>query len=281
MNRTADLSDYLKSLTFIAFDTETTGIWAPAHRIVEIGAVKFRLTDHTESTYESLVKPDRSIPQEVTAIHGITDEMVADAPPIGTVLDEFAQFCGKTSVLVAHHAPFDISFVACELQRTDRTFGNNMILDTIDLHQRYSPGLASYSLLSLVEHFGIAKSQRHRALADAEFVRRLVLEIGPRLSEITNEKQLREYVSVYNMDSCQQDARLPDEFADLSDAVGNSRRVRIEYASHSKPPNSRIVRPTNVYSLGTRIYINAWCERTRGERTFRLDRIIRYEILSE
>jgi len=57
--------------------------------------------------------------------------------------------------------------------------------------------------------------------------------------------------------------------------------VRIEYASQSKPPSSRIVRPTTAYALGSRIYINAWCERNRGERTFRLDRIVRYEILRD
>jgi DNA polymerase III epsilon subunit family exonuclease len=275
------LSDYIRSLEFVAFDTETTGIWAPAHRLVEIGAIRFGLESTQTERFSSLINPDRSMPKEVIAIHGITDDMVADAPSASTVLEQFREFCGS-AVLVAHHSVFDISFVACELKRAGMTFGDNLILDTIDLHQRLSPRLRSYSLLSLVSHYGLAQSQEHRALADAEFVRQLVLKAKPLLAGIKNEQEMRENLTVLAMgSSSQEETALPSEFAALQEAIDTEGRVRIEYTSTGQPAGSRIIRPATAYRLGSRIYINAWCERSRAERTFRLDRIKAHELLSE
>ena len=281
MSAACPLSDYIRSLEFVAFDTETTGIWAPAHRIVELGAIRFRLdSDETEQLC-SLINPERSMPREVIKIHGITDSMVQEAPLAPTVLEQFREFCGK-AVLVAHHSLFDISFVASELKRAEMTFGPNLILDTIDLHQRLTPGLRSYSLLSLVTHFGIARSQEHRALADAEFVRQLVLKAKPLLAGIEDEQEMRESLTVLAMDSSsQQEAVLPTEFAPLQEAIETGRRVRIEYASNGLPPSWRVIRPATAYRLGSRIYVNALCERSKAERTFRLDRILSHELLSE
>ncbi len=275
------ISDYVRSLEFVAFDTETTGIWAPAHRIVEIGAIRFRLDDDRLERFSSLVDPERSIPPEVIRIHGITDSMVQGAPVASTVMEQFREFCGE-AVLVAHHSLFDISFVACELQRAGMTFGPNPILDTIDLHQRQTPGLRSYSLLSLVEHFKIAKSQEHRALADAEFVRQLVMKATPLLVGINSEQEMRDSLTVLTMASwSQQEAVLPTEFAPLQKAIEAGLRVRIDYTSNGLPPSSRVIRPTTAYRLGSRVYLNAWCERSRAERTFRLDRILSHELINE
>ena len=105
------------NFTYVAFDTETTGLWAASHRIVEIGAVKFVPAIEKFVTFQHLINPQRTMPEDVIEIHGITDDMVAKAETADIVLKRFIKFCGEDSILIAHNALFDISFVAGELER--------------------------------------------------------------------------------------------------------------------------------------------------------------------
>jgi len=280
MQKLGEISDYILQQTFVAFDTETTGLWAPANRIIEIGAVKFRIRQPDTEIFESLLNPKRSIPPEVIRIHGITDKMVIDAPFAEDILPKFMSFCGTDSVLIAHNAPFDISFVGCELERFELDFGNNIILDTVDLFKRYFPDLASYSLLALARHFSIAESQEHRAFGDAALVHKLFELIAPKIGNIKNKSDLSHVASIYSMADCRaQKTDLPEEHAELNRALNEKLRVRIEYTTPSNEPTIRVIRPENFYHLGQVFYINAFCERAWGERTFRLDRIGEYHVL--
>ncbi len=164
------LSDFLLKQEFVAFDTETTGMWAPINRVVEIAGVKFDLKNGITDRFQCLNNPERAMPEEVIEIHGITDEMVKDAPTVKPVLTDFFKFCGKETILIAHNAPFDISFVGCELRRAELNSVDNPVLDTVDIYKKLFPELPSYSLLNIVRHFEIAQSQEHRALSDAMFV---------------------------------------------------------------------------------------------------------------
>ena len=94
----------------VAFDTETTGLWAVSDRLVEIGAVKFRLGENPTATFQELINPEREIPPDAIAVHHIGNSMVLNAPKAAGVLERFVEFIGD-AVLVAHNAPFDISFV--------------------------------------------------------------------------------------------------------------------------------------------------------------------------
>lgn len=282
MNISAPLSDYLAGQTFVSFDTETTGLWAPSHRIVEIGAVKFRLSDDGVETFQRLVNPGRKMPKEVIGIHGITDEMVAEAPAIDKVLDEFKQFCTEGSILVAHNAPFDISFVSCELERAGVTFGQNQILDTVDIYRRMHSELESYSLLSLAKHFKISDSQDHRALSDAQLVRQLLIHALTDAKEIDDESELERRFSIYHMSDWEGSASsLPEQFAPLMLACEKGQSVSIVYRRPASESTKRIVRPTNFYHLKSIYYMAAYCERVRQERTFRLDRIESFEIVAD
>lgn len=280
MQKLEKISDYILQQTFVAFDTETTGLWAPANRVVEIGAVKFQFGQSKTEVFNTLVNPKRPIPAEVIRIHGITDEMVTDAPIAKDAISAFMSFCGEDSVLIAHNAPFDISFVGCEMERFELDFGNNLILDTVDLFKRYYPNLASYSLLALSRHFSTAKSQEHRALGDAVMVHRLFELVAPKFGQIKNKSDLFHVASTYSMTDCRaQKAVLPDEHNELNRARKERLRVRIEYTTPSNEPTIRVIRPEHFYHLGEIFYINAFCERAHGERTFRLDRIGEYQVL--
>jgi len=278
----ATLTEYLKRQTFVAFDTETTGLWAPTNHVVEIGAVKFSVEAGELDDFQQLVNPGRPIPDEVIRIHGITDDAVRNAPGIRSVLESFLSFCGENSVLVAHNAPFDISFLGCEMERSGIDFTGHRILDSVDIYHRFFPGLESYSLESLAVLFEIAPSQKHRALQDAHLVYRLFANAVERFPMIdSRDDLLRQFVTYGLKDGPALSAELPPEYSELQRVVDENRPVKIYYQGPNQPVTCRIIHVKNVFQLGTRYYLHAFCEEVRAERTFRLDRVEKYEILAD
>ena len=273
---------FLKKQIFIAFDTETTGIWAAVNRVVEIGAVKFQIGRDNVETFETLINPERLIPEEVTEIHGITNAMVANKETVGPVLNKFIQFCGPDAILIAHNAPFDISFLSCELERTGLKFNDNVILDTVDIARRFYPQLPSYSLLSLARHFEIAAFQDHRALSDALLVWNLFIEMSSEIPPVNNLTDFKKILTTYTMYQWKTEQKeLPEEYEPISRAIKNKLSMEIIYTASGKPPQSRIIWPISVQYLGTFFYIIAFCEKAKAERTFRLDRIEHFILLSD
>lgn len=271
---TSDYSPALTDETFVAFDTETTGLWAASNRIVEIAAVRFHLGSAESETFQALVNPGRPIPAEVTRIHGITDTDVADAEPVGPVLNRFARFCGPDSILIAHNAMFDISFVGWELFRSGETFGSNPVIDSRLLALALSPGLPSYSLLSLARHFELAESQAHRALADAELVRKLFSRLLAGRNDVDGRDALFRLSPPNTMaDYATTASEIPESFAALEQAIEHGRVIVLEYAKDQQPIQVRRVRPLRIHRLGSVLYLNAYCLQVNDERTFRLDRI--------
>lgn len=275
------LPEYLTDVTFVAFDTETTGLFAPTQRIVEIGAVKFRLGEAKADTFQELVNPERRIPADAIRVHHITDDMVVSADTAPAVLKRFCAFAGDDTVLISHNAPFDISFVGWELDRAGMSFGNNLILDTVDIFHRLFPGLISYSLESLVKQFKIAHSQDHRALADALFVREMFTKAAPLFPSAPTLQSGLGNFSVHTMAEWSgQEPELPDKYSDLRLAVDRNLSTEIIYESPTRGPETRVVRPKRIFARGGRFYLVAHCEQAAEERTFRLDRIPQYRLLT-
>lgn len=169
----------LADLDFVAFDTETTGCTSATGRMVEIGAVRFRLDGSELERFTRLINPMRPIPATVTAIHGITDAMVRDCPGEADVLPEFLDFLGDPShtVLMAHNAPFDLAFVGSGLARCRLTPPKHAVIDTVRLSRRRAAGLPSHSLRSLVRTFGIGESTEHRGLSDSVVLKEVFLNL--------------------------------------------------------------------------------------------------------
>ena len=275
------LSDYLQNQIFVAFDSETTGMWAPINRLVELSAVKFTLNLGEIGTFDSLINPQKEIPEEVIEIHGITNEMVKDAPTSKPVLKKFKDFCGPDSILLAHNAPFDISFVGSSLMRNKLKFSNNIILDTIEIYKEYFPNLESYSLLNLIKKFGMSQSQDHRALSDARFVYYLFRHVAEKFPPIENVDDLIKTFIVHRMtDTDDAIKELPGNYSDLNFAFTNKLRVEIDYYHPTREENKRTIQLREIHKLGSVYYIIAYCERMGSERTFRLDRIKEYKVLA-
>ena len=276
-----NFSEYLNNQIFIAFDSETTGMWAPINRLVELSAVKFTLNLGEIETFDYLINPKKVIPEDVIEIHGITNKMVKNSPTAKPVLEKFIKFCGENSILIAHNAPFDISFVGHALKRNKLPLGNNMILDSIEICKQFFPGLESYSLLNLIKKFGMSQSQDHRALSDARFVYYLFRKAAENFPEINNSDDLIKLFNIHRMsDAADEVTELPSDYSDITYAIKNKSRVEIDYYHPTRESNIRTILPREVHKLGAVYYIIAYCERVGEERTFRLDRIKTYKVLA-
>jgi DNA polymerase-3 subunit epsilon len=172
----------LDDASFCVVDLETTGGRPGADTIIEIGAYRMVGRRLVES-FETLVRPRGLIPRFVSGLTSITNEMVAAAPSIESVLPRFREFLGD-SVLVAHNASFDYSFLDFEFRRLFGIGLRNPVLCTLRMARRMLPSLKRRRLDLLAEHFGLSTAGRHRGLGDARMAAEILsifLEIAEKM----------------------------------------------------------------------------------------------------
>ncbi|WP_455256695.1 PolC-type DNA polymerase III [Peptoniphilus asaccharolyticus] len=155
----------MEGRTFVVFDIETTGFSPRTDEITEIGAVKVKdgvIVDH----YSQLINPQRSIPEEVQRLTGITPALIAEEPTIDKVIFDFYDFC-KDSVLVAHNATFDTRFIRRDMLKHNLNFEFD-IVDTLYLARALVPDMKRFNLGALSKKFGVSLVNAHRAVNDAQ-----------------------------------------------------------------------------------------------------------------
>lgn len=164
----------------IVFDTETTGLNAGGtDRLVEIGCIEMINRVETGRTFHSYFNPQRPMPPEAQAVHGLSDAFLADKPLFADVADDLLAFLGHDTLLVAHNAAFDFGFVDAELRRIGKPpLDRTLMVDTVALARKLHPG-AKHSLDALCTRYGIDRSHRikHGALLDAELLAQLYVEL--------------------------------------------------------------------------------------------------------
>ena len=147
----------------IYYDTETTGIKPDRDRIIEIAA----FDPVSDRRFESLIKPDIPIPPEASAVHGITDEMVASSPSFAEVGADFVTFCGEDAVLIAHNGDsFDAPFLKAEAARHELDWPDFETVDSLKWARKYRSDLPKHSLQYLRQVYGIEENNAHRAMDD-------------------------------------------------------------------------------------------------------------------
>lgn len=163
----------------IVFDTETTGLsFQGGDRLVEIGCVELVNRVETGQSFHAYFHPERNMPAEAAAVHGLTDTFLSDKPLFHTRVDELLEFLGDAPV-VAHNATFDMSFLNGELQRCGRSaIHMSRMVDTLAIARSKHPG-AKHTLDALCSRFGVDRSHRvlHGALLDAQLLAQVYVEL--------------------------------------------------------------------------------------------------------
>ncbi|MBR0968464.1 DNA polymerase III subunit epsilon [Bradyrhizobium diazoefficiens] len=171
----------------IVLDTETTGLDPlRGDRLVEIGCVEMLNRMPTGQTYHVYINPERDMPAEAFAVHGLSAEFLSTKPLFHEVVDAFLEFIGDAP-LVIHNASFDISFINAELDRIKRaTIPRERLVDTLLLARRKHPGVSN-RLDDLCSRYAIDNSRRtkHGALLDAELLAEVYVDlVGARQSQL-------------------------------------------------------------------------------------------------
>jgi len=174
---------------FICFDLETTGLSANKDRITEIGAVRLHngeVTDH----FDTFVNPEQLIPQKITELTGITDDMVKDAPSEAEALKAFYDFCGSSDmVLVAHNAGFDTSFLRAAGQRTGIPF-EHVYIDSVPICRSLLKDIKNCKLDTVANYLKLKPFNHHRADDDAAVLGEIFLNLVSRLKEDRGAKSV-------------------------------------------------------------------------------------------
>lgn len=172
----------------IALDTETTGmnkirgnngaLVAVGHRIIEIACVEILDGVITGSTFHTYINPQRKIDKQATAVHGITDDMVKNAPKFKDIATALLEFIGDSNIII-HNAPFDLAFLDKEfnmLPKKKQPTNKYTVIDTLKIARWLFPGQHN-TLEGLCHRFNIANKVEHSALLDAVMLAHLYLKL--------------------------------------------------------------------------------------------------------
>ncbi len=269
---------HLDAADFLVVDVETTGLSAEGgDRICEVGAVKLR-GGAVVATLGSLIDAQRPVSAGAYAVNRISPAMLADAPSFSTIAPRLRELM-EDSVLVAYNAPFDTSFLAMEFRLIGYPPIRNPVVDALAVARRLLPGLTRYPQDHVARVLGIPDPVRHRAQEDA-LVTATIFTI---------------FTSILKAYECPTlaDLRRADIFQVLeerrmrilTDALAHARNVWIKYLSPADGVMSdRIVTPKEIIGLapsrGTRSLI-AYSHAERGDRNFRIDRILDLRVMEE
>ena len=221
---------------FVVFDIETTGFSPVNSRIIEIGAVKIT-AGGIVNRYSTFVNPRVPIPFTIEKLTGIQDDMVMDAPVIEEVLPQFLNFC-QGSILVAHNAGFDMSFIIENARRLGYET-NDTYVDTVGLSRMLLPTQASHTLDAVAKKLGISLQNHHRAVDDAEATASIFLRFIAMLKEqgVATLKRVNELGS----DSVSMIKRMPSYHAIIlaKNDLGRINMYRLISMSHLTYYNKR------------------------------------------
>lgn len=168
---------------YVVFDLETTGAKAPPCRITEIGAYRIKNGEIAEE-FQTLVNPETPIPEFITGLTGISDQMVKSAPKFSEVAKDFMEFIGD-SVLVAHNAAFDMRFLNFEIGRLHSNYRvGNPHLCTVKLSRRLNQNVENHRLNTLAAYYSVSLENHHRASDDARATAHIFINLLSELREL-------------------------------------------------------------------------------------------------
>lgn len=201
----------------IVFDTETTGFNPEnGEKLVEIGAIELINHIPTGVHFHRFINPQREVPEDAYKVHGLSYDFLKDYPVFSEVADDFLEFIGNDSILIAHNAAFDINFLNYELSNINRPKIEWVrVIDTLEMARTLFPG-SRVSLDALCKRFSIDASDRtkHGALIDSELLAKVYLElIGGIEPKLIDEKRTSNNKTLFSDTIGRKEYREPRIFA--------------------------------------------------------------------
>jgi DNA polymerase III epsilon subunit family exonuclease len=276
MDERFDLNQPLSETTFAVFDVETTGL-SPTygHRVCEVGCLRARGGVEL-GWFESLVDPGRSISPGAFHVNRITAEMLEGAPRFDAVAGSLLEVM-EGAVLVAHNAPFDLGFLAAELEIARLARPENPAINTLSLARRVYR-FPRNGLEAVAAALRVERGTAHRAMGDVRTTLRVLERMLEDLERQWGMTRLGELIELQGGP-----IRFPDSSAlplppTIAEALESGGRVRMRYVDGRGRETERAVRPLRVSAQGGNLYLVAHCYRRDALRTFRLDRVVEMEL---
>ncbi len=262
----------LNEYTYVAFDTETSGAYPIGHDIVEFGAVKWYQGQEVDRL-QFLLKPRELMTDFIIGIHGITNEMVANAPSIGDKILEIHEFL-KGAVVMAHHAPFDMGFLSVDFEHARLPLPSEPALCTSLLSRKWIGGVENHKLQTLVKHLGIDGGQAHRAYDDAKACLQVGLECFKLMG---SEKTLADAIASQGKSLMWKDYGLLHagtvSLKTMINAIHSKKDVEMVYKGGSQKGEIRRVTPIGIVRNPDGDYLMAFCHRDKTNKRYYLNRI--------
>lgn len=254
----------------VAFDTETSGPYPLESEIVELGAVKWH-QGKVIGQFQTLLKPSKPMAQENINIHGITNEMVADAPLMKDKIVSFCEFI-QDSILVAHHAPFDLGFMAIEIEKAGLAFPNNVHFCS-SLISRALLQTTNHKLQTLVKELALVGGDAHRAYDDAYACLQVFFKSAEKLDTASLEKlkavQAKKLTwADYSI------LKSNERIKSLANAIQNQKTIQIVYEGGQSKSKLRPITPKGIVRNPDGDYVHAECGLDNQRKRFYISKIL-------
>lgn len=272
-------------ICLIGFDTETTGKYPLGAEICEIAAVKW-MNGQMVDRFQTLIQPSTPMHPEVIAIHGITNEMVANAPKISEIIEDFYRFI-QDGILIAHHAPFDLGFLSIEFEKSNLPLPQLPVICSSLLSRKLFPDSSNHRLQTLIKYFNLNQGTAHRALDDAQ----ACLEVGLRClnrlgGEVLSSAILQKAFEAQGGELSWHRFSLAaissqPTVTQIVSAINTKSEINMRYEAGSHPGHFRRVRPEGIVRSLDGDYIVAYAEADRKSKRYLLEKISSAERISE
>lgn len=271
-----DIKKSIYDYPIVAFDTETSGAYPLESEVIELGAVKW-YQGKIISKFQTLLKPSKELRPDNIRIHGITNEMVADAPLMEQEILKFCEFI-DSSILIAHHAPFDLGFMAVAIEKNKLSMPQTMNLCS-SLLSRSLLTTTNHKLQTLIKELQLEGGAAHRAYDDAYACLQVLFKCTEKLSDNNSLERLlhvqkkdlswRNYL-IYSSQN--------EKIISLAKAIDAQKTINIVYEGGQTKNKTRPIKPLGVVRNPDGDYIQAECGIDFQRKRFYLDKIKEVEL---
>ncbi|MFK8138873.1 MAG: exonuclease domain-containing protein [Bdellovibrionales bacterium] len=270
MNFDSPISDF----PIVVLDTETTGGYAVGDEICEVALVRYE-KGKVVGEYQSLINPHKLVPPNIIKIHGITNEELKDAPDAELVMPDVYEYL-KDSIMVAHHAPFDLGFIAYTLDKLNMSLPVMPSLCTSLLSRKLFPKSPNHRLQTLIGYFGLEKGTAHRALDDSYACLGVYKECiesfdeEPRLKDLIATQGKRLDWNMFSIDRLVQGRPGIDV---IVDCIKTDRNIEFNYGQKAKSDKPRLAKPIGIVRSPDGDFLYAHCLKDNKPKRFYLSKI--------